>query len=316
MTAMTAVSLVPVFFGLALGYLAGRRGIVDQKNVAGLNTFLLSYAVPAALFLAAAQTPRQALVSHGKLFLVLTISMVSVFLVTLVVEVKLCRFSPADSAALLLAVSAPNWVAVGFPVFIGLYGPQSTIPVAVAVLCGNLVIVPLTLLLLEAGDGKGDRAGILRRYVAAWWRCLKKAIVLAPIFGICFSLAGYAVPPVGIRSLAFFADTVAGISLFVTGVVLSRESLSIDLNVMGGLLLKLMIQPLLAFAVAGLLLHYPGQIVRDAVLLMACPSGFFGVLFAVAYNARTREAASVLLLSSAGSALTLSLVIPLLAFIR
>ncbi len=50
MTAMTAVSLVPVFFGLALGYLAGRRGIVDQKNVAGLNTFLLSYAVPAALF--------------------------------------------------------------------------------------------------------------------------------------------------------------------------------------------------------------------------------------------------------------------------
>ena len=315
MTAMTAIALVPVFFGLALGYFAGRRGIVDYKNVAGLNTFLLSYAVPAALFLAAAQTPRQALVSQGKLFLVLALSMVSVFFGTLLVEVKLYRFSPADSSALLLAVSAPNWVAVGFPVFIGLYGPQRTMPVAVAILCGNMVIVPLTLLLLEAGTPDTTRAGLLRRYVAAFWRCLKKTIVLAPIFGVCFSLAGWAVPPVWIRSLGFFAETVAGVSLFVTGVVLSREPFSIDLNVLGGMLVKLMLQPLLAFAIAGLLLRFPNQIVRDAVLLLALPGGFFGILFAVAYNARTREAASVLLLSSAGSALTLSLLIPLLAFI-
>jgi predicted permease len=49
---------------------------------------------------------------------------------------------------------------------------------------------------------------------------------------------------------------------------------------------------------------------------MACPSGFLGVLFGVAYNARSREAGSLLLLSSALSALTLSLVILLLPFIR
>jgi predicted permease len=49
---------------------------------------------------------------------------------------------------------------------------------------------------------------------------------------------------------------------------------------------------------------------------MACPGGFLGVLFGVHYNARSLEAGSLLLLSSALSALTLSGVILLLPFIR
>jgi predicted permease len=316
MPGRTAVALVPVFLGLALGYFAGRRGIVDNKNVAGLNTFLMSYAMPAALFRSAAQTPRQTLALHSQLFLVLALAMVAVFCIAFITQVKLYKFSPADSAALLLTVSAPNWIALGFPLFVGLYGPQNTMPVAVAVLCGNLVGVPLTLLLLESGNVRGTPASMLRQYLGGFSRCLKKAIVLAPALGVCFSLAGYTLAPVWVRSLGFFADTVGGIALFLTGLILSRERFFVDLNVMGGVLLKLMVQPLLAFVIASFVLHCPAQLVRDAVLLMACPSGFFGVLFAVAYNARNREAVSVLLLSSVASALTLSVTIPLLSLIR
>jgi predicted permease len=189
-------------------------------------------------------------------------------------------------------------------------------PVAVALLCGNLVGVPLTLLLLEAGAVRRSSAGMLKQYLAGLARCLKKAIVLAPVLGICFSLAGYTLPPVWGRSLGYFADSVAGLALFLTGLVLSREPIFINLNVAGGLLLKLMIQPLLAFGIASFVINCPAQVVRDAVLLMACPGGFFGILFAVAYNARTREAESVLLLSSAASVLTLSVTLPLLTLIR
>jgi predicted permease len=316
MTGMTVAALVPVFFGLALGYIAGRRGVVDNRNVTGLNTFLVSYAMPAALFLAAAQTPRHALVLHGKLFLVLALTQLVIFCAALIVEVKLYRFTPADSSALLLTVSSPNWVAVGFPLFIGLYGPQGTMPVAIAILCGNLVIVPLTLLLLEAGGLQGAPASMLSRYLDGLSKCLRKAIVLSPAVGVCLSLSGYALPPVWVRSLGFFSETVAGVALFVTGLILSRESLSIDLNILGGLVLKLIIQPLLIFVLASFLMKYPTQIVRDGVLLMACPGGFLGVLFAIAYGARTREAASVLLLSTGVSALTLSIIVSLLPLIR
>ena len=315
MPGMIANALVPIFFGLSLGYFAGWRGIVDNKNVAGLNTFLLSYAIPAALFLATAQTPRQMLAYHAKLFGILALSMIVMFVVALAIELKLFKFTLADSAAVTLTVALPNWVAVGLPLFIGLYGPQSTAPVAVAIVCGNVVAAPMSLLLLEAGGVESSSAGVLRRFGLSLWRTLMKPVVLGPILGMGLSLAGYALPLVLARSLGFFSQTAAGVGLFVTGLVLSRESVSLGINVSGGLVLKMIAQPLLTYVLA-CLLKYPTQVVRDAVLLMACPSGFLGVLFGVAYNARSREAGSLLLLSSALSALTLSLVILLLPFIR
>lgn len=315
MTGVTVVALVPVYFGLALGYFAGRRGLIDSRGMAGLNTFVMSYAMPAALFLAAAQMPRQALAFHGKLFLVVAIASLSVFCAGLIVEVKLFKLTPADSSAMLLTVASPNWVGIGYPVFIALYGPQGAVPVGVAILCGNLLTVPLALLLLEA-DASRTPAGIFRRYLSGLFRTVMNPIVLGPALGLCLSLTGYTLSPVWVRSFGNLGESVAGVTLFVTGLVISREAVSIDLNVLGGFSVKLFLQPLLTFVIASLLLHYPSQLVRDAVLLTAIPSGFFGILFAVTYNARTREAESVLLLSTAASVLTLSVIIPLLSFIR
>jgi malonate transporter len=309
-------ALVPIFFGLGLGFFAGRRGIVDNRNITGLNTFLLSFALPAALFLATAQMPRQSLAYHGKLFLVLALSMIVMFSAGLIVERKLFKFTLVESSAVTLTIALPNWVAVGLPLFIGLYGSESIVTVAVAIVCGNVVAAPMSLLLLEAGGMQSSSAGPLSRLAFGLWRSLKKPIVLGPLFGMCFSLAGYTLAPVWVRSLGFFAQTAAGVGLFVTGLVLSRESLVIDSNVLGGLVLKLLFQPFLAFVIAAPLLHYPTQVVRDAVLLMACPSGFLGVLFGIAYDARSREAGSLLLLSSTASALTISAVILLLPLIR
>jgi len=315
MPGMIANALVPIFFGISLGYLAGWRGIVDNKNVAGLNAFLLSYALPAALFLATAQTPRQMLAYHAKLFGILALSMIATFFVALAIELKLFKFTLADSAAMTLTLALPNWVAVGLPLFLVLYGPDGAAPVAVAIVCGNVVAVPLSLLLLEAGGVQSSSISALRRFSLGLWKTLLKPIVIGPLFGMGLSLIGCTIPAVLVRSLGFFSQTAAGVALFVTGLVLSRQSVSLGANVLGGLVLKLMAQPLLAFVFASCF-KYPTQVVRDAVLLTACPGGFLGVLFGVAYNARSLEAGSLLLLSSALSALTLSLVIFLLQFIR
>lgn len=275
MPGMIANALVPIFFGLALGYIAGWRGIVDNKNVAGLNTFLLSYALPAALFLATAQTPRQMLAYHAKLFGILALSMILMFVVALAIESKLFGFTLVDSAAVTLTIALPNWVAVGLPLFLGLYGPQGAVPVAVGIVCGNVVAVPMSLLLLESGGAQSDSAGVLSQLALGLWRTLKKPLVLGPVLGAVFSLAGCALPSVLVRSIGFFSQTAAGVALFVTGLILSRESVSLGKNVSMGLVLKLIAQPLLTFALASLL-RFPTQVARDAVLLIACPGAFWG----------------------------------------
>ena len=316
MAAMIANALVPIFFGLGLGYFAGRRGIVDNKNIAGLNTFLMSYALPGALFLATAQTPRHVLALHGRLFLVLSLSMVSMFFAVLALELKVFKFSLADSAGVTLTVALPNWVSVGLPLFIGLYGPESTSTVAVGIVCGNVVMAPLSLVLLETGATRAGPGGKIARFVRGLLKALSKPIVVGPLLGFCLSLAGYALPAVWVRSIGFYGQAAAGVSLFITGLVLSRESLSLGANVSGGLVLKLIIAPIWTLVIAGWMLHYPTQLVRDAVLLMACPGAFLGVLLPVIYNARNREAGELLLLSSALCAVTLPIVILLLPLIR
>ena len=43
-------ALLPVFFVLALGYVAGRRNAFDADQAAGLSELALSFALPASLF--------------------------------------------------------------------------------------------------------------------------------------------------------------------------------------------------------------------------------------------------------------------------
>jgi len=43
-------ALAPIFIIMLLGFVAGKRGMVDNKNVSLLNIFVMDFALPAALF--------------------------------------------------------------------------------------------------------------------------------------------------------------------------------------------------------------------------------------------------------------------------
>jgi len=45
-------TLAPIFVVIGLGFFAGRRGIIDNKHVSALNTLVMSFALPAAIFVA------------------------------------------------------------------------------------------------------------------------------------------------------------------------------------------------------------------------------------------------------------------------
>jgi malonate transporter and related proteins len=57
-------SLVPVFFGMALGYPAGWTRDVDNKHVAELNVLVMDFAAPASMFVAVVQGSRRTLLDE------------------------------------------------------------------------------------------------------------------------------------------------------------------------------------------------------------------------------------------------------------
>jgi predicted permease len=155
----------------------------------------------------------------------------------------------------------------------------------------------------------------LRQFGAALWRSIRNPVVILPLAGIALSMAGFVLHPLWVKTFGLLGQTTAAIALFLTGLILSREPLSLDLNIFFEVTLKNLVHPLLTFVLARLM-NCPTQMVREAVLLTAIPAGFLGVLFGIAYKTKSLEAGSVLLLSTLSGALTITITILLLPFIH
>ena len=79
-----------------------------------------------------------------------------------------------------------------------------------------------------------------------------------------------------------------------------------------GVLLKNVLQPLLAWGIVCLLV-IPQPIAGQSILLIAIPAGFFGVVFGVGYGVRSEAAGATLIASSIFSMFSLAVIIMLVA---
>ena len=133
-----ADALCPVFFVLVLGFFAGYRKLVDNKNVSQLNHTLMDFALPCSLFVAIARTSRAILLEQNRLVLALGLAMVLSYALTWVFERKLFHASRNDAAVQSLTVSFANNVAVGLPLLASVVGPEGTVAVAAAIAVGAI----------------------------------------------------------------------------------------------------------------------------------------------------------------------------------
>jgi malonate transporter len=300
---MIAEALIPVFFVMFLGYFAGARRIIDNQQVASLTVLVMTFALPAALFVGVAQTSRSGLEENGKLVLVLVISMLVIFGITFALNHYIFRMSPGENAVQSLSVGFPNFAAVGLPLLGSVMGPGSAISAAVSLAAGSVFISPLALAVLET---RGKAAGSSSHPITtALFHSVSKPVAIALVAGLVVAFLGIHLNEVVSHALNLIGATAAGLACFVTGLVLSAQPLRLDATVGVGVLIKNIILPLVAYAIA-LALGMSGEIVREAILLTAIPAGFFGILFGLNYGVRSQTMGSTLTLSYLVSVITLT----------
>ena len=300
---MIAEALIPVFFVMFLGYFAGARRIIDNQQVASLTVLVMTFALPAALFVGVAQTSRSGLEENGKLVLVLVISMLVIFGITFALNHYIFRLSPGENAVQSLSVGFPNFAAVGLPLLGSVMGPGSAISAAVSLAAGSVFISPLALAVLET-RGKADGSSS-HPIATALCHSVSKPVAIALVAGLVVAFLGIHLNEVVSHALNLIGATAAGLACFVTGLVLSAQPLRLDATVGVGVLIKNIILPLVAYAIA-LALGMSGEIVREAILLTAIPAGFFGILFGLNYGVRSQTMGSTLTLSYLVSVITLT----------
>jgi malonate transporter and related proteins len=305
-------ALLPVFFVLALGYIAGKRNSFDPDQAAGLSKLALSFALPASLFVGMTEIPRELLLQQGRLVLALLLSHDGLFLVAwlLLRRVKSLQGAASIIYALLLATSATP--VFGVAVLQPLLGDTSTGTVGLVALAINLV-VPAAIILLEmshSATGAIPSSSRRTQVLSGLKSGLKSPLLWGPVLGIAVVLAGLHIPKEIAACFEMIGSATSGVAVFTVGLTLAAHAFHLSKAVILATLGRITVQTAVLFALLHLLdVHSP--FAREALVCCSFPLATIAVLLAAKYKAMEAESASALLLSTLSLVLTVPIIIAL-----
>jgi malonate transporter and related proteins len=295
MTAILLNALLPIFAGLLLGYIAGRRGVMDNLNVRNLIVLVMDFAIPCALFSTITSTSWPALREQWESAVMIAVVFVALYAASYIWARTSLKMSISDASVLALTVGFPNSAAVALPL-LAAYGPSSRVTAALSIAVGAITISPLTVALLEAdklSDGKGAS---IQAIVINFFRAFTRPVVWAPILALVGVYFGLHLPSYVDTSLTILGSAASGSALILTGVVVSSQTFRLDGKVAWATAAIVLIQPLFALGITELFHMSHGEI-RDITLISAIPGGFFGLVFGKSSNSTPETASSALIAS-------------------
>ncbi len=319
-------ALLPVIVTLALGMLAGWRRDQDTGAAEALNRMVLVYALPLALFAGTITVSRRELVSQWPLLLALLAGTVLPFLLAFLAGCYLAGRTMQASALQAMAFGFPAIAFTGIPILTPLIGDKATLVVDVAGLTGNIVILPLTLVLLsyvkekagfeektgsgsaKPGEGGQEEASVAALATRSLGHAFSQPVVLAPLFAIAFVFTGIHLPSSVTNSFKLLGSTVGGISLFASGIILQSQSPRFSLPAAVSTLARLLIIPGLAYLALSAL-GQNGDLRKMTVLALGLAAAPMQVILSTRYDCDQEENASVLLYSNVLSIASLAFLI-------
>jgi len=300
-------ALFPIFFVLALGYLAGKRNTFDADQAAGFSKLALSFALPASLFVSMTDIPRDLLLGQGRLVLALILSHVGLFLIAWIAlrQVASQRGTPAIIYSLMLATSATP--VFGLAVLEPILGASSAGAVGLVALAINLT-VPLAVVLLEMDAAARNRAAgtttsTANPVMTGLKAGLKSPLLWGPLLGIAVVVAKIHVSSVVTSSLELIGAATSGVAVFSVGLVLAAHPVQLSAGVLAGSLARVAVQAAMLFILLRVLL-VQSPFSRAALISCSFPLATVVVLFAARYKSAQSEAASMLLISTLALAVT------------
>ena len=295
---------LPFFALIALGYAAGRTRFFTEEATAYLTRFVFYFALSAMLFRFSANL---SVAEVFDLAFVLAYLWGSMLIYLLATAVGLARRLKIEEIAVEAQCAVIGNVGfLGIPMLILLMGEPAIGPVMM-VLAIDLIVFGSLIVILITGSRDGRMSlGILRTVGLG---LLKNPMIVSIALGLLWATTGFAVPAPAEEFLQILGSAATPGALFAIGASLATKSAN-KLAVTGYLsFLKLVAHPL-AVAVAALVI-FPVEPYAAGVMIAAAALPVAGNVFILAqhYNvAPTRVSASILI-STAVSVITVSLVI-------
>jgi malonate transporter and related proteins len=336
MVSNTFAVLIPVLFVLSLGYFAWRAKKFDADQVAGINELALEFALPASLFIGIVGIPRTQLLQDARFVGAVLVDLIGIYLVAFIIGNRLLRLSTTATALFALGAAFPAAPFFGPAVLGGLFGASSAVAIAATAIIANLVLVPVTVVVLEASSrtqrpnvkaaavgvgpvsastngirnsdaGQTETKTVIRKSLV---HAAKQPYVWAPVIALVLVLIGIHVPSLLLSMLKLIGQATSGVSLFVGGLLLAAYSVRLNRTVALNVVLKSVIQPALLVGLM-IILGLPRALAREGIVAAALPSAVIAPMLAARYKTYEAEAGSTMLLST----VLMMVVVPVFMFL-
>ena len=296
--------ILPVFALMALGNLAVRFRLFPQEGVRGLVMFVNNFATPCLLFQALA-TADFSTTFNLQVIGPFYVGAVSVFTLGAIFSVKFFANRPGEGAASGFSAMFTNTVLIGVPIMSRAYGPGA-LPTTFSIIAFHAsVLITMGMIVMEVA--RRDGAPMHKVMWTAFLRIISNPLLWGIVLGALVNVSGIKLIEPAQAFIAMMAAAVTPAALFGLGGALNDYKLSESwAQSLTMSLLKLIVQPVIAWIIMVPILHVDHEYARYGVLLAAMPTGINAFVFASYYNRSVNVATNTILISTVLSVLTVS----------
>lgn len=268
--------ILPIFVIMFLGFMAGKKKVFKTEDSKVLNKLVLTYALPAALFVSIVKADSAMLFDDLKLTVVSLVVITGMFLWAYYSCYKFFKHSKSEAAVCALISGSPTIGFLGFAILEPIYGSTATTGLVVAIvsIVVNAVNIPIGLALLNNGRGD-DTNGVKKTNPVV--DALKEPVCWAPILAVILVLLDIKFPAILDPNFELIAKANSGVAVFAAGLTLSGMKFQLDKEVVYNTIQKLILMPAVLLIV-GLLFHMETDKLQMMVLAGALPPAFSGII--------------------------------------
>jgi predicted permease len=288
--------ILPVFALITLGNLAVRFRLFPSDGVRGLVMFVNNFATPCLLFNALAFSDFSETFNWG-VIIPFYIGAVTVFFIGLLLATRVFGRNPGEGVASAFSATFTNTVLVGIPIISRAYG-EGALPTVFSIIAFHASLL-LTFGMLTMELVRRDGAPLHKVLGVAFIRIIKNPLLWGIVFGVGANLLQIRLIEPAQAFVTMMAAAVTPAALFGLGGALNEYRLSENwAQALSMALLKLIVQPVIAWTIMVPILHVDHDVARYGVLLAAMPTGINAFVFATYYNRGVNIATNTILLST------------------
>ncbi len=302
-------NVIPVFALIACGFFAGKFKLFGKKSSEVLNQFVYYFSLPALLIHSISVAPISDILNEN-FILAYSLGMVIVWFVSSLISKFLYRDNLEITALQGVNATYGNTGYLGIPLGLSVFGSAALVPASITIAVNAFLIIPFAAILIEFSR---NRSKDFNHVILGIFRALLiNPLVLSVLIGLilCFNDVRF---PNAVDNFLSILGAAAGpcaliaIGLFVSNIPI--KGIFVRLGVTS--ILKLILFPFAVWVLVELFFPLSQMWVAMAIIMAGTPLGATAFVVAQKYNIGVSESSASIVVTTAISLITLSILVTL-----